>query len=212
MASGTASPAVSVGGLFYDSSNVYTLSKNGQSLKKWKASDLTQDEGYHPSISGITAFGNFIIKNSKIYITDRSSSNSNRVKLFYSDGAHYIDSAYLFKYPFGIAYSDSKLFISDTGDNKIVTLDLEGNDEEQTVTVPSPEGIIYSSSTGRIYTTSSNSYIYVIDSNTFEILYSFKIADGAQNLTICGSGNMSDLYISNSSNGKIIRVRSGYSW
>jgi outer membrane protein assembly factor BamB len=213
LAFGIATPAVSVGGLFYDSSNVYTLSKSaGLTLKKWKASDLTEDEEYHPSIRGITAFGSFIIKNSKIYITDRSNLDANRVKLFYSDGAHYVDSAYSFKKPYGIAYSDSKLFVSDTDDGKIVTLDLEGNDEEQTVNVPSPLGIIYSSSTGRIYAASNDNNIYVIDSNTFEILYSFKIENGAQNLTVCGTGDMSDLYVSSPSNGKIVRVRSGFNW
>ena len=45
-----------------------------------------------------------------------------------------------------------------------------------------------------------------------EILYSFYVEEGAQNLTICGTGEMSDLYISNSGNGKIIRVRSGFTW
>ena len=53
----------------------------------------------------------------------------------------------------------------------------------------------------------------MIDSETFELLYSFSVADGAENLTICGSGELSDLYISNSGgNGKITRVRSGYTW
>ena len=217
---GTATPAVSVGGLFYDSSALYTLTKpNSLKLKKWKVSDLTEDESYtSPSIGdgSITAYGSFIIKNSKIYITDRSNASGNRVKLFYSDGTHYIDSAYIFNKPYGIAYSNDELYVSDSSNNKIVTLDFNGNDEEKTVTVRSPEGVVYSSSTNRIYVAGKNDsnkpYVYVIDSNTFEILYSFYVEEGAQNLTICGTGDMSDLYISNSGNGKIIRVRSGFTW
>ena len=211
-------PTASIGNLFFDGSNIYGLAKpsvgNKSTLYKWNPTDLGLDE--HTTIindNTIGEIGSFIIKNSKIYIADRTKSDNNRVKLFYSDGTHYIDSAYSFKKPFGIAYSDSKLFISDSADNKIVTLDYEGNDEELTASVDSPKGLIYSSTTNRLYVAGNSNTIYVIDAESFEKLYSFTIADVAKNLTICGSGEMSDLYISTSaSNAKIIRVRSGFSW
>ena len=212
---GNATPAVSIGGLFYDGSSLYTMTKpTGLTLKKWKTSDSSLDGDPIAISLSFSDYGCFIIKNSKIYITDRSNSTENRLRLFYTDGVHYVDSAYKFKKPYGIACSDSQLFVTDSTDNKVVTLDLEGNDEEKTVSVDSPNGIVYSSASNRIYVASNdNKVVYVIDSETFELLYSFSVADGAENLTICGSGELSDLYISNSGgNGKITRVRSGYTW
>ena len=209
------STTVELASLFYSGSDVYSLTQpsdgNNPILLKWKASNLSLDAS-QPVIDddSISDFGGFIIKNTKIYITDRSSNTANKVKIYYNDGKPFTVSAYTFKKPYGIADLGTKLIVADTADSKIVTLDLNGNYDGQTLSVPSPYGVIYSSTSKKIYAASDNA-IYIIDSNTFEILYSFEVAEGVQNLTICGTGNISDLYVS-LTNGKIVRVRSGYTW
>ena len=216
----SSSSDISVKNLFYDSSSLYSLTKpssgSNPMITKWKPSDLSiTSENPVSGSPAVSDIGGFIIKNSKIYVTDKTNSSNNHVEIFYQNGTPYISSPYLFKTPYGIVNADSRLFVADNGDDKIVTLDLDGNDKENPIVVKKPLGITHSSSTQRLYAAgkddSDNHCIYVVNSNTYEKLYSFKV-DDACNLAICGTGETSDLYITDKTNKKIIRIRSGYSW
>ncbi len=219
----TASSVVDLGssnhiaGLCLFNSSIYSLfgpktaSNNNLNIKKLKPADLSED-GDPINITMATAekSGGFLIKGTKIYGLDRANTTTNKVKLFYLNGESYIDSSYLFKKPFDIIDSSNHIFVSDDEDKKIVVLDLDGNDEEHSISLgTSPKGITYSSATNRLYV-ASDGKVYVIDMNSYTILYSFNV-NGAYDLAICGSGESSDLYITNGQN-KILRFRSSFSW
>ena len=205
-------------GLFFFNSSLYSISGlsggSGLTVQKWKVTDLTTESEDNISVSGSAdKTGGFLFKDTKIYVSDYSAAESeNKIKLYYdNDGRHYIDSAYSFKKPMGFACSDSKLFVADNTDNQIITLDLDGNDEECPVSVTSPKGVTFSSSTNRLYVAGGTGTIYVIDTSSYKVLYTFNVS-GAYGLAICGTGETSDLYITDNSNSKILRLRSGYSW
>lgn len=201
-------------GLCYADSNLYSLTKD---LKyyKWNTSELATDSEITIDDSSITDIGGFLIKNNRVYISDKSGSD-NYVKIFYLSGNYWFQSSSSFKQPSDItADSGNNIYVADNQNNKIINLDLDGNDDEHIDGVESPLGLVYSATTNRLYVTGKNSdnnpCVYVIDLSSYRVLYSFDL-DGAYDLAICGTGTNSDLYITDKDGKKIIRLRSNYSW
>ena len=222
-ASSTASVGAdnTIAGLCFYNSAVYSLSgptSGGTTLtiQKWTTNDLTTKEEDNKNIICAKALntGSFLMKGTKIYASNRTSS-TNPIKLYYlNDGSAYIDSSYIFKKPYDICDSNNYIFVSDDTDNKIVVLDLDGNDLEHGISATSPTGITYSSNSNKLYVAGKNggnSCVYVIDMNSYKVLYSFSVS-GSNDLAICGTGDSSDLYVTDKTNGKIHRFRSGYTW
>ena len=211
-----------ISGLCYFNSAVYSLSgltSGGTNLtiQKWTTNDLTSKDEDNMTINCATAVntGGFLIKGTKIYASNRTGT-TNRIKLYYlNDGSSYIDSSYIFKKPYDICDSNNNIFVSDDTDNKIVVLDLDGNDLEHSINATSTIGITYSYNSNRLYAAGKNgtnaSCVYVIDINSYKVLYSFSVS-GSNDIAICGTGETSDLYVTDKTNNKILRFRSGYSW
>ncbi|MBQ3643244.1 MAG: hypothetical protein II961_01485 [Candidatus Riflebacteria bacterium] len=221
IASDTFSGDNSFTGLCYFNNSMYTLTDNSggrPKYQKWNINNgLASDSAsitniYDSSLSGIAGF---LIKGTTLYISDNSNGNTNKIKLFYLDGQPYVDSPYVLKKPYGITNSNNQIFVADKNDNKIITLDSDGNDEEKSISVTSPTGVVFSSTTNRLYASgldgSSQPCVYVIDPNNCQVLYYFNV-EGANNLAIAGTSNSSDIYITDTAGNRIIRVRSGYSW
>ena len=207
----------SIAGLCYSNSNLYSITApSGYSVKynKWNTAELATDSEVVIN-SSIGGTGGFLIKNTKVYICDQSSTvDDNFVKLFFLDGIFFVNSSCGFKKPFALTDSNSGIYVTDYDNDKIVNLDADGNDREKTLEVSLPKGISYSGTTNRLYVAGKEDgtpCVYVINLDTYKVMYSFKGGD-ALNLAICGTGSTSDLYIADQVNNKIIRLRSGFSW
>ena len=215
-------------GLDFYNSYIYTMSGDRAGnllLQKWKASDLnTSSDDDLTSFPGasLNNIGDIAYSGGSLYVTDKT--NNYVKKLSSSSGAFDIKSEILSN-PTGIKYvDDNSIFVADTGNNRVLKMNSDCNITAVYSGVTSPSYLTYSTNSKKLYVTSaSGAKVWVIDTVSGAVLYSFGetgsgtnqpqfAANGACDIAISGTNTRSDLYISDKVNGRIIRVRCGLTW
>lgn len=224
-------PGYSMMGFDVSNSTIYTLNGDNSSnlkLQKWKTSDLTLD-GDEISFSGssdanLTLVGDVTVSTSgsSLYVTDKT--NNLVKKLSASTGALDLNSQAI-NNPTAIKYiDDNNIFVADTGNNRVLKMNSDCNITAVYNGVTSPSYLTYSSNSKKLYVTSTGgAKVHVIDTNTGNYLYSFGSTgttanqplfgtNGACDIAICGSNTLSDMYIADKVNNRIVRIRCGLTW
>ncbi len=210
-------------------STLYTLSGDNSSnlkLQKWKTSDLTSGgddiEFSSTSDASLNQVGDITVSGGSLFVTDKTHNLVK--KLSASTGALDLNSQVISN-PLAIKFIDNdNIFIADTGNNRVLKMNSDCNITAVYNGITSPSYLTYSNSTRKLYVTStSNAKVHVIDTNTGDYLYSFGSAgatanqpvfgtNGVCDIAICGSNALSDLYIADKVNNRIVRVRCGLNW
>lgn len=210
-------------------STLYTLSGDNSSnlkLQKWKTGDLTYDgneiQFTGTSDANLNQVGDITVSGGSLFVTDRTHNLVK--KLSATTGALDLNSQTI-NNPMAIKYiDDNNIFVADTGNNRVLRMNNDCNITAVYNGVSSPSYLTYSSTTRKLYVTStSNAKVHVIDTNTGDYLYSFGSVgttanqpvfgtNGVCDIAICGSNTLSDMYIADKVNNRIVRVRCGLNW
>ena len=195
-------------------------------LQKWKTGDLTYDgneiQFTGTSDANLNQVGDITVSGGSLFVTDRTHNLVK--KLSATTGALDLNSQTI-NNPMAIKYiDDNNIFVADTGNNRVLRMNSDCNITAVYNGVSSPSYLTYSSTTRKLYVTStSNAKVHVIDTNTGDYLYSFGSVgttanqpvfgtNGVCDIAICGSNTLSDMYIADKVNNRIVRVRCGLNW
>ena len=84
---------------------------------------------------------------------------------------------------FGIDPTHNRLFVSALGNNTVEIIDISAQAVIHSLSgVPTPQGVVYSSETNKLFVGSDEGKLYIYDGSTFDLITSIDFGDDVDNL------------------------------